>query len=119
MKTNQFIGIFLITIVITRLIIYFIPRTSRIYTDNFHHLYIGILLLVIYFLIKSNPLADYLLAIILGLIVDQITSSPFYLGALINKPLAPHLFWYYWSPYSLISTTVAVIISVFIIKKYK
>lgn len=119
MKINQFILIFVATILLTRFIIYLVPRTSLIYTDNFHHIYIGIALLVIYFLIRSNPIADVLLAITLGLIVDQLSASPFYLADLINKSLAPKSFWYYWSPYSVISTIIVTIASVFIIKKYK
>jgi len=115
---NYFIVLFLLTIIFTRFIVYLVPRTNIIYRDNFHHIYIGIVLLGLYFLIKHYEISYYILAITLGLIADQITATPFYLTALINKPLAPHSFWYYWSNYGLISTTIIIIISIFLIKKY-
>ena len=116
MKEKQrFLLVFLLTILITRIIVFFIPRTSFIYTDQFHHSYFGFMLLIVYIFIKNY----YLLAVSLGLIIDQITQAPFYIAHLIGKGLAQPSFWAYWSSYTLISTLIAVIISVLIIWKYK
>jgi dolichol kinase len=116
---KNFTFVFLAAIVITRLLIFLIPRTSVIYRDKFHHIYIGLILLVAYFFIKDHKYSDYFLAIVLGLIADQIASTPFYITDLLGSPLAPHSFWHYWSPYSLISTAVIVVISIILIHKYK
>jgi len=120
---KKFIIVFLATILIIRFLIYsvpkFIPPSSIIWGDKFHHAFLGIILLIIYFPIKNQKYSFYLLAIALGLIVDQITATPFYIADLINKPLAPYSFWYSWSPYNLISTTLLIIISIFLINKYK
>ena len=112
MKKNTFIGIFLATIFLIRFILYLIPRTNSIYTDSFHHIYIGIILLIIYFIIKNQVL----LAVTLGLIIDQITQLPFYLLKLINIQVE---YSGYWSFYSIISTIIAILITLLIIKKYK
>ncbi len=116
---KKFILIFLATILITRLIIFLIPRTSTIYTDKFHHIYIGIFLLIIFFFMKQRKYSEYFLAFILGLIADQISMIPFYITDLLGFSLAPYSFWYYWSSYSIISTIVIIIISTVLIKKYK
>jgi len=115
---KNFIIVFVATIVITRFLIFLTPRTSFIYQDNFHHIFIGIAFLIIYFFTKHKRYSDYFLAIILGLIADQITTTPFYLTNILGFSLLPHSFWYYWSPYSLISTTILIIISIFIIKEF-
>ncbi|MAG45542.1 MAG: hypothetical protein CMH63_02090 [Nanoarchaeota archaeon] len=117
MKLSKFTLVFLLTIIIVRLFLYFIPRTSTLYTDEFHHIYIGIALLVIYFFLKHKEFSKYILAVTLGLIADQISALPFYLAYLINKPLTSPSFWAYWSPYSQISTLIVIIISVIIIEK--
>lgn len=114
MKEKQkFILVFLLTILITRMIIFFIPRTNFIYTDQFHHSFIGIILLIIYIFIRNQ----HLLAILLGLIVDQITSAPFYITSLFNYNFVEKSFWSYWSNYSVISTVFAIIVSIYLIKK--
>tara|TARA_B100001971_G_C18189514_1_gene537746 strand:- start:379 stop:744 length:366 start_codon:yes stop_codon:yes gene_type:complete len=118
MKLTRFSLVFLLTILITRIFVYIVPRTSSIYSDKFHHIYIGIGLLVVYLFIKHHEYANYLLALILGLIVDQLTAAPFYLAVVLNNPIANHTFWHYWSPYSLISTLIVVIISIILIEKY-
>jgi len=112
----KFTLVFLLTILLTRIIIYLVPRNSFIYQDQFHHIYLGIILLIIYFLLKAS---DNLLAVSLGLIIDEITQVPFYLASLFNYPLVQISFWSYWSNYSLISTVFAVIISIYLINKYK
>jgi len=117
MKLSKFSLVFLLSILLTRFFIYLIPRTSSIYTDKFHHIYIGLALFIIYLFLKHHKYAEYFLAIILGLIVDQLTSAPFYFGVILNKPLMPHSFWHYWSPYALISTLILIIISVVVIEK--
>jgi len=117
-KKQKFILVFLLTILLARIIIYFIPRNSFIYQDQFHHIYIGIILLMIYFLVKKLS-SDNLLAVSLGLIIDEITQVPFYLAYLFNSPLAPISFWKYWSNYSVISTIFSIIISIYLINKYK
>lgn len=120
---KKFIIIFLATIIIIRLLIYFIPQiipqASIIWKDKFHHSLAGIILLTIYFTIRTKKYANYFLAIGLGLIIDQIAAAPFYIADLINKPLAPYSFWYSWSPYNIIATTILIILSIFIIKRYK
>ena len=122
-QSKKFIIVFLATIIIIRILIFyipaFIPEARIIWQDKFHHAFLGIILLAIYFLIKTKKYAFYFLAIALGLIVDQIAAAPFYIADLINKPLAPYLFWYSWSPYNIISTTILIIISIYIIKRYK
>ena len=116
---KNFIFVFLATIILTRFFIFLIPRTSSIYTDKFHHIYIGIVFLIIYFFIKHRKSSQYFLALILGLIADQISQAPFYIADLLGFSLAPYLFWHYWSQYSVISTAVIVIISIALIKRYK
>ena len=122
-QSKRFILVFLATIIIIRTLIFLIPnfisQTGIIWGDKFHHSFIGIILLIIYFPIKNKKNSFYLLAIALGLIIDQITAAPFYIADLINNPLAPYSFWYSWSPYNLISTTILIIISIFLINKYK
>ena len=116
MKEKQkFVLIFLLTILFTRIIVFFIPRTTFIYTDQFHHAFIGIFLLVIYAFIRNQ----YLLAVLLGLVIDQITQAPFYIADLFNYNLVEKSFWSYWSNYSVVSTTILIIISIILIKKYK
>ena len=117
-QKQKFISTFLATILIIRFIIFQIPRTSTIYTDKFHHFYVGIAFLIIYFLIRHRKYSEYFLAFILGLIADQISQAPFYLADLFGFSLAPLSFWHYWSAYSVISTTVIVIISIILINKY-
>ena len=116
---KNFIFVFLATIILTRFFIFLIPRTSSIYTDKFHHIYIGIAFLIIYFFIKQKKHSEYFLALILGLIVDQISQAPFYIADLLGFSLASYSFWHYWSQYSIISTAVIVIISILLIKMYK
>jgi hypothetical protein len=115
MKTNNFIKIFIATILVTRIFLYFVPRTDIIYQDSFHHIYIGIILLILYPLAKFRPLRPFSL----GLIVDEITSAPFYIADLIKMPLAKAQFWQYWSPYSIISTIIVTLITIVVIKKYR
>ena len=114
---KQFITIFLATIILYRLVLYFIPRNTWVYLDDFHHIYLGIFLLAVYFLIRSKPSSNYLLAVILASIVDQLANTPFYLLNFF-KVQVPELYLRYWTPYSVIATTILVLISVFIIKKY-
>lgn len=114
-KSTNFLIILLTTILITRTFLYFLPRTSRIYTDRFHHIYIGLALLIIYFLIRTYYFSYYLLAFTLALILDQITSFPFYIANLFNKTINP-IFINYWSPYSVISTLLVIIITIILIK---
>ena len=120
---KKFIIVFLATIGIVRILIYISPKiikqTDIIWGDKFHHSFIGIFLLLIYFAVKHKKYSDYLLAISLGLIIDQIAAAPFYIADLINKPLAPYSFWYSWSSYNVIATAILIIISIFVIKKYK
>ena len=116
-QSKHFIFVFLATIIVLRAFLYFIPRTSTIYTDKFHHIYLGLILLLIYFLIHTHTHSKYLLALTLGLIADQITVLPLYILNLLN--LQTHPFMDYWSPYSLISTTIIIIISLILIKKYQ
>ena len=116
MKFSKFTIVFLAIILITRFLLYFTPRTSTIYTDNFHHIYIGIFFLIIYFFLKHRQYSEYLLAITLGLIVDQITVLPFYLANLMNNNYTPFS---YWSLYSIISTIIIIIISIILIQKYE
>lgn len=116
---KNFIFVFLATIILTRFFIFLVPRTSSIYTDKFHHIYIGIVFLIIYLFIKQKKHSEYFLALILGLIVDQISQAPFYIADLLGFSLAPYSFWHYWSQYSIISTAVIVIISIILINKYK
>jgi len=113
---SKFLIIFLATIIITRFILYFIPRSNYIYLDSFHHIYIGIILLVLYFIFKNNSI----IAVALGLIVDEIALAPFYIADLINKPLAPKEFWAYWSLYSVVSVIIlAFLVSFYLIKGEK
>lgn len=120
MNTKQkFISVFLATVLITRFIIFLIPRTSIIYTDKFHHIYLGMVFLIIYFFIKEIKYSEYFLAFIFGLIIDQISQAPFYIADLLGFSLAPYSFWHYWSLYSIISTAIIVIISAVLINKYK
>lgn len=120
---KKFIIVFLATIVIIRILIYVFPKiiekTSIIWGDKFHHIFVGIFLLLIYFVVKRKKYSDYLLAISLGLIIDQIAAAPFYIADLINKPLAPYSFWYSWSDYNITATTILIIISIYIMKRYK
>ncbi len=118
-QKKKFILIFLATILITRFSIFLIPRTSSVYTDKFHHIYIGIAFLIIYFFIKNRKHSEYFLALILGLIADQISAAPFYIADLLGFSPVPFSFWHYWSPYSIISTAAIVIISIVFIKGYK
>ena len=106
-EKKRFVGIFLLTITITRLLIYFVPRNSFIYADNLHHIFYGIILLGVYFFIKRKSWSYVLLAIALGLIVDEITQFPFYISHLLGYSLASISFWDYWSSYSVLSTAVA------------
>ena len=112
---KNFTIVFIATIIVTRIMIFLIPRNSFIYTYQFHHIFIGIFLLIIYIFFRNQ----YLLAILLGLIIDQITQSPFYIANLYNKPITSDIFWGYWSSYTVISTLIAIIISIFLINKYK
>ena len=116
---KNFIFVFLATIILTRFFLFLVPRTSSIYTDRFHHIYIGIAFLIIYFFIKHRRYSEYFLALILGLIADQISQAPFYIADLLGFSLAPHSFWHYWSTYSLVSTAIIVIILIILINKYK
>ena len=122
-QSKKFIFVFLLTIIIIRFLIFFIPKliqeTNIIWADKFHHIFIGIILLVIYPTIKGKKYSSNILAISLGLIIDQIAATPFYIADVINKPLAPYSFWYSWSPYNLIATTILIIISMILINKYK
>ncbi len=116
---KNFIYVFLATIILTRFFIFLIPRTSSIYTDKFHHIYIGVAFLVIYFFIKHRKYSEYFLALILGLIADQISQAPFYIADVLGFSLAPYSFWHYWSEYSIISTAVIVIISIVLINWHR
>jgi len=116
-KTNIFIILFLATILVIRTILYFIPKTNIVYSDFFHHSFIGLAFILIYFMIRKYNFSYYFLAITLGIIADQISAAPFYITYLLNTPLAPHSFWKYWSPYSLISTIIIIIISIILIKR--
>ena len=118
-EKNKFVLVFLLTIFIIRLILYFIPRNAVVYTDKIHHIFFGIILLIVYLFARKQAWSRHLLAITLGLIADQITQAPFYIADLFYYELMPISFWSYWSSYSVISTLIAVIISIILIYKYK
>ena len=117
-RKNKFSFILILTIIITRVLIYLTPRNSLIYQDQFHHIYYGFILLIVYFFIKKNPLSYVLLAVSLGLITDQVTQVPFYLTHLFGYELAPIPFWDYWSTYSLVSTGIITLIIYWKINRY-
>jgi len=74
-RRDWFIIITLLTIIFTRIRIWFIPNDSFIFFDNWHHIYYGILLLVIV-LIMDKKLHHVLLipfSISVGLILDELT----------------------------------------------
>ncbi|MBI4033151.1 MAG: hypothetical protein HY377_01425 [Candidatus Blackburnbacteria bacterium] len=73
---------FLITILITRIFLYFVPAHSRIYTDKTHHLYVGSILLVISLIFLEGVTGVITSAIAIGFIVDEIWLIPYLFGFL-------------------------------------
>jgi len=73
-RENKFFLIIILTVFITRMFLLFIPTNSIIYTDSYHHIYTGIIALVVLTIInyKFHKKIFYPFAIVMGMILDEI-----------------------------------------------
>ena len=64
----------MLTTFLVRLILYFIPSDGALYGDDYHHIYFGLLMLLIFTLYnyELHHKLFYIFAIAVGLIVDEI-----------------------------------------------
>ena len=73
-RENKFFLIIILSVLITRLSLLLIPTDSWIYADSYHHIYTGIIALVILTIInyEFHKKIFYPFAIVIGMILDEI-----------------------------------------------
>jgi len=73
-KSMKFFLIVVATVIVLRFILAFVPASSFVYNDFYHHVYIGVLLLFVlaFYNYQFHHKLFYLFAIALGLIVDEL-----------------------------------------------
>ncbi|MBT4397395.1 hypothetical protein HOD38_03950 [archaeon] len=95
-KSMKFFWVVFVTVILVRLVMFFVPANNMAYADYYHHAYFGILFLFVLILYnyQFHHKLFYLFAVAIGLIVDEVI---YLLPILIDDiSKAGYYSWYSW-----------------------